>query len=150
MIAAATSAMFAGSRPFRTGSSATNQSRYGFLKNPLTALPTLLVSQAPGDLSRSWTSRGLAIISRSSVAVSPPSIAATASRNRVSRVPPGTAELPGSAANEQIGQRAPGPEQEHPFDEVGFHRCESYVDVSLERNKAFLEPYVGLGEPPLD
>jgi len=51
-------AMFAGNVPLRTGSSATNQSRYGFRKNPSRASPTLSRSQAPGCSSRSLTSAG--------------------------------------------------------------------------------------------
>src|SRR6185503_9320168 len=84
MMARAASAMFAGRRPFRTGSSATNQRRYGRAKNPSRAPPTWSRSQAPGASRRSRTSRGCAARRRSSPARSPASMAETAWRKRSS------------------------------------------------------------------
>src|SRR5262249_41552530 len=85
-IVRATVAMLSGSVPLRTGSSATNHSRYGRWKNPSTAPPTLSRSQAPGAARRSRTSAGVAVMRRSASATSPASIAAAASRKRASSV----------------------------------------------------------------
>src|SRR5262245_32343133 len=72
--------MFFGRRPWTGASSDTNHSRYGSLKNPSSAPPTLSRSHGPGAARRSLASSGWSFNNRSSAGTSPAPIKATAWR----------------------------------------------------------------------